>query len=154
MKLLSKLLTSAQNGVTFRVTDIHCTTPQKQNSSCNSKESYFHRDTDINWNRVISELLTFTPLLHRNKTVHKIWKRVTFTDTDIYLEWVTFIHTRYRNEMTDVHQMKLLSKLLISAQNGVTFRVTDIHCTTPQKQNSSCNSKESYFHRDTDINWK
>ena len=44
-----------------------------------------------------------------------IWKRVTFTDTDIYLEWVTFIHTRYRHEIIDMSQMR------------VTLRDTDIY---------------------------
>ena len=73
MKLLSKLLTSAQNGVTFKVTDIHCTTPQKQNRIVHvAKRELLSEILTSTKNRVISELLTSTPLLHRNKTVHKI----------------------------------------------------------------------------------
>ena len=71
--------------------------------------------------RVVSELLTSTPT---------VWKQNGPYDPK---------DTRYRNERTDMSHMKLLT----SAQNGV----TDIHCTTPQKQNSSCNPKESYFLR-------
>ena len=143
-------MTSTQSGVTLRVTDIYCTIQQNQNSSWTQKKVTF-RDTDINlkWSnfRVIDIYSTTQQ------------KQNSPYDLKELLSWIlpsthTFILTRYRNEIIDMSQMTVTFKVSDINYNVVTFRVTDIYCTTQHNQNSSYLSQKKVIFRDTDINLK